>query len=75
MLLMHGMLVALLKNESAPEPFSDAPPASMTINRAFVTWWKVNGPRIAAKENKEGFQNAKGWKSNWVSDRQRLREN
>ncbi len=73
--LMDEMLKALLENESAPEPLNRTGSGGpFTINREFVNWWKANGPRIAARENREGFHNAKGWKSGWFRDVERSRE-
>jgi hypothetical protein len=71
--LMDGMLKMLLENESAPEPFNrTGSGGSFTIISEFVKWWKENGPRIAARENQEGFHNAKSWKSGWFRDSDRL---
>jgi hypothetical protein len=73
--LMDRMLKAILENKSAPEPFIGTElRGSIAINPAFVTWWKDNGSRIAAKESQEGFRNAKGWKSGWYRDRDQLRD-
>ncbi len=70
---MDKMLHALLENESAPQPFIRAEAGGpRTINPGFVKWWKTNRPRITARENREGFRNAAGWKSGWYRDQERL---
>jgi hypothetical protein len=60
---MRAMLAALLENEPAPKPF-DAIDAigKVKINPAFLKWWRGNGPRIAAAENRDGFRKARGWR-------------
>lgn len=73
--LMQGMLSALLENESAPQLYLSGPASyPVVINPAFLDWWRDNGPRIAAAENRKGFRNARGWKSSWVRDRDRIRD-
>jgi hypothetical protein len=71
--LMGGMLKELLDSESAPAPFNlTESPGISTINPEFVEWWMENGARVTARESAEGFHNAKGWKSGWFRDSDRL---